>query len=46
MVRWTWTPSRSVPVWTTSRFQKNETGSYQNERIGCFAAEYSFVVLK
>ena len=32
--------------WTTSRFQKNETGSCHNKRNRRFAAEYSFVVLK
>ena len=44
-VGWVHAGGPRVRVWTTSRFQKNETGSCHNERIRRFAAEYSFVVL-
>ena len=46
VTRSTWTASHRVCVWTTSRFQKNETGFCHNERIRPFAAEYSVIVLK
>ena len=44
VARETRTASPRIRVWTTSRFQKNETVSCHNERIRRLAAEFCFVV--